>query len=105
MNLVQRAESLAGLFYFMTLHLSIRAMTAARPTAWTIGAIVACLAGMASKEIVASAPLVVLLYDRAFCAGSLKRSFQLRKGLYSGLISTWLLSPCSSRKAAATAIP
>ena len=41
---------------------------------WYAGAVLACLLGMASKEVMVSAPLIVLLYDRTFLpAHSAKR--------------------------------
>ena len=35
---------------------------------WYSGSLLACLFGMATKEVMVSAPLIVLLYDRTFCA-------------------------------------
>jgi len=67
---VQRTESLMGLFYLLTLYAAIRAMEGMRPLPWQILAFVACLAGMASKEVMVTAPLIVLLYDRTFVAGT-----------------------------------
>ena len=67
--IVQRTELLASLFYIATLYSSIRAWDAASDGArlrWYALAIVACAMGMSSKEIVISAPLAVVLYDRAF---------------------------------------
>jgi tetratricopeptide (TPR) repeat protein len=46
---------------------------------------------MASKEVMATAPVMVLLYDRAFLSGSFKKSLQQRGRLYLGLAATWLL--------------
>jgi tetratricopeptide (TPR) repeat protein len=46
---------------------------------------------MVSKEVMVSAPLVVLLYDRTFCAGSFREAWRRRHGLYLGLAGTWLL--------------
>src|SRR5580704_18515542 len=60
----QRAESLVGLFYFLTLYCFIRGESSARAGCWYGGAVLACLLGMASKEVMASAPLIVLLFDR-----------------------------------------
>jgi tetratricopeptide (TPR) repeat protein len=45
--------------------------------------------GMASKEVMVSAPLVVLLYDRTFVAGSFLKAVQQRWRLYAGLAATW----------------
>lgn len=60
-------------------------------TIWLICAIVACLAGMASKEVMASVPLIVLFYERTFVAGSLRKALQRSWPLYVGLASTWVL--------------
>ncbi len=108
--IVQRAESLAGLFYLLTLYFFIRGaegdspiFASAKigtvptirgasvegsgvrgqgsgpgidpssfilpPVVWYVGSVIACLLGMAVKEIMVSAPLVVLLYDRTFSPG------------------------------------
>ncbi len=55
------------------------------------GAVLACLAGMATKEVMISAPLIVLLYDRTFCAGSFRKAWRRRYGFYLALAGTWLL--------------
>ena len=46
---------------------------------------------MASKEVMASAPVVVMLYDRAFVSGSLREAWRRRWRLYVALSSTWIL--------------
>jgi tetratricopeptide (TPR) repeat protein len=51
----------------------------------------ACVAGMATKEVMVSAPLIVLLYDRTFVAGSWRAAWARRKVYYSSLAATWLL--------------
>ena len=68
-HIVQRSESLGHqLFYLATLYASQRAWDSpqASRTRWCAAAVVACVLGMMSKEIVISAPLAVMLYDRAF---------------------------------------
>ena len=70
---VQRTEALVALFYLLTLYLFVRGVEASEPRAWHAAALVACMLGMASKEVMASAPLVVLLFDRTFFAGSFFR--------------------------------
>ena len=62
-----------------------------RPRLWYAAAILACLLGMATKEIMVTAPLVVLLYDRTFLAGSFAEAWRRRGGLYLGLAATWAL--------------
>ncbi len=46
---------------------------------------------MASKEVMVSAPLMVLLFERTFVAGSLANALRRSWPLYVGLVSTWLL--------------
>lgn len=88
---VQRNESLMALFYLLTLYCFIRGAESLRPAKWEVLAVAACLAGMASKEVMVSAPLVVLLYDRTFVAGSFRAAWQRRRALYLGLACTWVL--------------
>ena len=89
--IAQRAESLAALFYLGTLYAVIRGGHSRRAWRWYGAAVGACSMGMASKEIVATAPLVVLLYDGLFLAGSWGETFRRRWGLYVGLASSWAL--------------
>jgi tetratricopeptide (TPR) repeat protein len=92
-----RTESLMGLFYLLTLYSSIRAGQAGlsanvrRERAWTAAAIASCALGMASKESIVTAPLMVLLYDKTYLYGSLKRALMARRALYGGLAVTGLL--------------
>jgi tetratricopeptide (TPR) repeat protein len=46
---------------------------------------------MATKEVMVSAPLIVLLYDRTFIAGSFREAWRRRAGLYAALAATWLV--------------
>jgi tetratricopeptide (TPR) repeat protein len=46
---------------------------------------------MATKEVAATAPLIVLLYDRTFLAGSFRAAWLRRRNYYLGLAATWLL--------------
>ncbi len=67
---IQRTESIMGLFYLLTLYCVIRGACSARPVGWCLSAVVACALGMASKEVMVTAPVIVLLYDRSFLARS-----------------------------------
>ena len=89
---VQRTEILGGWFYLLTLYSVVRSASAAgwRVSAWSVAAVASCLLGMASKEIVATAPLLALALDRVFFAPSWKRLWQLRRGLYAALACTWI---------------
>jgi len=87
--IVQRAESLMGLCYLLTLYAVIRSASSERPHRWHAAAVAACALGMGAKEVMATAPIVVLLYDRAFLSGSFREAFRRRKRLYLGLAATW----------------
>ena len=86
---VQRTESLMGLFYLLTLYTGIRAMQSPRPLRWQILMFATCLAGMASKEVMISAPLIVLLYDRTFESGFFRAAWDRRGWSYVSLAATW----------------
>ncbi len=89
---IQRAESLMGLFYLLTLYCFIRGVNpaATRATPWLTCAVAACFLGMGTKEVMVSAPLIVLLYDRTFVAGSFNAALRRRGWVYAALASTWL---------------
>lgn len=91
--IVQRAEVIVGLLYFLTLYCFLRGATSANGRAWYAGAVAACALGMASKEVMVSAPLIALLYDRTFVAGSFRQSLRRRWGLWLALAATWMLLP------------
>jgi Flp pilus assembly protein TadD len=57
----------------------------------TAVAVIACALGMASKETMVTAPLLVVLYDRVFRYPSLAQAFRERWRLYAGLAATWVL--------------
>jgi len=88
---IQRAESLMGLFYLLTLYCFIRSVQPPAPRAWRLLSVLACLLGMGTKEVMVTAPLIVLAYDRTFVAGSFQEALRLRWRLYLGLAGTWLV--------------
>jgi len=88
---IQRCESMAAMFYLLTLYCCIRGYGSARPNRWFAAAIGSCFLGIGCKETVVTAPFVILLYDRVFVARSWKETLRRRWGLYGGLAATWLL--------------
>jgi len=121
--IVQRAESLMGLFYLLTIYCFIRGADSRSqepgvrsqekeseprgpipdsgqpspdsclltPVSWLVASLFFCLIGMATKEVMVSAPLMVLLYDRTFVAGTFREAWRQRRKFYLGLASTWVL--------------
>lgn len=94
--IVQRAESLMGLLYLATLYGFVRYAEASdggrrrAGTAWAAASFTACLLGMATKEVMVSAPVLVLAYDRTFAAGSFGEAWRRRRGYYAALALTWI---------------
>jgi protein O-mannosyl-transferase len=94
--IIQRAESLVGLFYVLTFYCFVRGIEigrdhSSRRRLWLTLAVVACTAGMATKEVMVTAPLMLLLFDRTFFAGTLLEALRRRGGFYVALACTWVL--------------
>jgi tetratricopeptide (TPR) repeat protein len=89
--LSQRTESLMGLLYLLTLYCVIRGAESATSARWYAAATVTSLLGMATKEVMITAPVVILFYDRTFLAGSFAAAWRLRWRLYVGLAAGWIL--------------
>jgi tetratricopeptide (TPR) repeat protein len=122
---IQRSESLMGLFFLLTFYCFIRAIESepamdevfttkiqshggkaadkkdsfvswclcgSRRTAafWRVLAVLSCLLGVATKEVAATAPLLVFLYDRTFVAGTFREAWRRRRWLHLSLAATWV---------------
>ena len=88
--IIQRSESIMGLFYLLTLYCFIRGAESQRPGLWPSLAVAACLLGMLSKEVMVTAPVMALLYDRTFVSGTFREAWRRRRLLYLALASTWI---------------
>ena len=75
----------------MVLYAVVRGIQSKQSLFWYVLAVGACLSGVAVKETVVTAPLIVLLYDRTFVSGTFRESLHRRWGLYLGLIASWVL--------------
>ncbi|MHC4871584.1 MAG: tetratricopeptide repeat protein [Planctomycetota bacterium] len=86
----QRGEQMMAFFYMLTLFLFIKGCSTEKRK-WFICSAITCLAGMASKEVMVSAPIMLLLYDRAFISGSFLKGLSRRKVFYAACALSWLL--------------
>jgi tetratricopeptide (TPR) repeat protein len=115
--IVQRLEALMGLFYLLALYCLLRGATAGEGGGWRVdgssasalhpppstlhrfgwygGAILCFFLGMRTKEVMVTAPVVLLLYDRLFLSRSWGQLWQRRGGLYAVLfvLAIWLTWP------------
>ncbi len=87
----QRSEGMMALALLATLYFGVRAITGERPTWWYAASIVACAAGMACKESMVVAPVLMLLVDATFISGGLLASVRRRPLYYAGLFATEIL--------------
>lgn len=87
---IQRAESMMGLFYLLTFYCWTRAATGPRPLLWQALAGGSFLASCFCKEVAVTLPPVLLLYDRLFLAASWKQVFARWRG-YLLLAGVWAL--------------
>ena len=87
--IVQRVESLMALFYLLTLYGSIRASGQTRTGWWTAAAIASCALGMATKEVMVTAPLMVAAWWWLFVPADDKGARRRARTLIPGLFLTW----------------
>lgn len=88
---VQRAEAMMSLLFLLTMFFLAVAAESRRKWAWYSCAVVTCLAGMVTKEVMAVAPVVAFLYDWIFLSGSPKKAIKARPLFYGALAATWVV--------------
>ncbi|HEY1793167.1 MAG TPA: tetratricopeptide repeat protein [Opitutaceae bacterium] len=92
--IVQRAESLMGLFFLLSLYFFIRGAASGRhPGPWLALSVASCLLGMGTKEVMVGAPIVILIYDAVFLSASLPDAVRKRRIYYLCLAATWAVLP------------
>ena len=88
--ITQRFESMMGMFYLLTVYCVIRG-AAAKRRGWAVAAVAFCALGMACKEVMVTAPIVAIAYDRVFLARSWRDVAMRRWALYLALMATWVV--------------
>jgi tetratricopeptide (TPR) repeat protein len=116
--LSQRVEGLMGLCFLLTLYCFIRGTecqpsqdrqgrssssdgqirdssrdnpSGLRRRIWFMLSFAVCLLGMASKEVMVTAPVMIFLYDRTFISGTFALAWRQRWRLHVALAATWFL--------------
>lgn len=87
----QRTESWMALAYLSSLACTARAWTSSSPSRWRMLAVLACAAGMASKEVMVSAPLAVAAFEWAFGGVALRPLLRERARFYGALAGCWTI--------------
>lgn len=89
----QRTELMMGLCYLASACAALRywmARSRRARAAWLAAAGIVCLAGMFCKEMMASAPAVILLFERTFLRGTFRRALAASWPLYLVLGACWV---------------
>ncbi len=79
--LIQRAESMMGMFLFLGFYAFLRGVASDRG-GWFAAASAALVCAVASKPVMIVGPLLLLLYDRQFVAGSVRAALRDRGRWY-----------------------
>jgi tetratricopeptide (TPR) repeat protein len=101
--IIQRHESLMGLFFLATLYCFIRGRESPEPSGWYALSLMTCALGMGCKQVMVAAPLIVLWYDRAFFSSSWRELWSRGKFYYAGLFASWGVLAWTMRGIVATA--
>ena len=88
---IHRTDGLAGLLFLCCLYGLVRRIAEPGGLKWSAVCWTSCALGMASKETMAAAPLLALLFDRAFGAATFAEAWRCRWRLYLALASTWVV--------------
>jgi protein O-mannosyl-transferase len=88
---VQRAESLMTLLLLLVMYAFVRGTESQGRRGWLAVSWLACLLGMATKEVMVVAPVLVACYDRLFLLPTWREVFGRRWRFYAVLGLTWLL--------------
>jgi len=79
---IQRVEALMALFFVLLLYCLVRGARASRAWRWYGGAVASLYLGLCSKEPMAMAPLVAVMYDRVLLASSWRELVRRRGWVY-----------------------
>jgi len=95
----ERTDSMMALCYLGALYAIVRAHGSARPGRWRIASVAVCAAGMACKESMVTAPIVIALYEAVYLSGTsstwiggaIGRVLRTHWRSYAALVATWAL--------------
>ncbi len=89
--IIQRTEIIMALFYLLTFYCSIRSQNSHYSRFWKIMAVIFCICGMGSKEVMVTAPFMIVLYDLIFSPLPWRKLLKERGQFYACLALTWFV--------------
>jgi hypothetical protein len=91
----ERSDSMMTLCYLGALYASMRAHRSPQPARWRIASVVFCALGMWCKESMATAPILIWLYDAIYVRGgsiaAIAGGLRSQWRFYATLAATWTL--------------
>ena len=103
--IVQRAESMAGLYFLLSAWCALRRLDGGtqdraspaempgRRVAWLeAGAGICAMLAVAAKPVLVTGPLLILLYDALAVSGSVRAAVRRHARLYAALSTAWILA-------------
>ncbi len=84
---IQRGESMMGLFYLLTMYGLVRGACGSR--SWYALSVAACAMGMGTKAVMVTAPVMVLIFDAVLLSDGWVDAWRRRRQFYLALCSTW----------------
>ncbi|MEM8739457.1 MAG: tetratricopeptide repeat protein [Planctomycetota bacterium] len=90
--ITQRTGTMSAFFMLLSLRLLVMTHRSRRPLVPQALVVFALVLGLLCKEKTAVMPVLLLLYDRTFLAGSFKEAWRVRRGMYLGAAATWGLA-------------
>ncbi|MBI5845090.1 MAG: tetratricopeptide repeat protein [Deltaproteobacteria bacterium] len=82
---IQRCESLMGMFFLGAVYMAVRGFFSERPKKWHAGAVTLFFLGAGVKEVMIATPLFIFLYDVVMTEKRPGEALKKSPGLYSGL--------------------
>ncbi|PQO25339.1 hypothetical protein C5Y96_25950 [Blastopirellula marina] len=89
--IVQRYESLMGLFFLLSILCFAVGHNSKNMVFWRLACVAFGFAAVSCKEVAVVLPLVILWYDRALLSESWKSLFRRNWFVYLGLMASWIL--------------
>lgn len=88
--IIQRSESMMGLFYLLVIYCGLRSIESSQPRRrwWQAAAVAASCLGMCSKQVMVTAPLMMLLFDRVLLSRSFRQAIGRSWPMYLGLLAS-----------------
>ena len=88
-----RTEGMLGLFFLLAFYCFVRGFESLHPGRWRAACVAACVMGMGCKEVMATAPILIYLFDALLVSDSFAAPLRNRRRFYVALQLTLPIVP------------